>query len=129
MKSTLRDIVHHFDIAGDFLGARILPWGHINETYWSLFSEEGGERRYIHQRINHKVFRDPKSLMKNIERVTAHLRRKISAAGGDPRIDTNPHDASHISFTASDRRSATQRRKEHKGTNPFAFLSSFAPLR
>ena len=28
--------------------------------------------RYIHQRINHKIFKDPVALMENIERVTAH---------------------------------------------------------
>jgi hypothetical protein len=40
------------------------------------------------QEINQNVFRDPASLMENIERVTRHLRGKIQAAGGDPGRET-----------------------------------------
>jgi hypothetical protein len=39
--------------------------------------------RYIFQRINHNVFKDPAGLMGNVERVTAHIRRKLEAAGAD----------------------------------------------
>jgi Ser/Thr protein kinase RdoA (MazF antagonist) len=40
--------------------------------------------KYVNQRINHLVFREPEKLMENIERVTRFARAKILAAGGDP---------------------------------------------
>ena len=64
--------------------AEIAPYGngHINDTY----CVEPG--RYILQRINTNIFKNPDELMQNIENVTAHLREKIVAAGGDPDRET-----------------------------------------
>ena len=45
--------------------------GHINETYLL----ETGDRRYILQKINRRVFRDVPALMKNVALVTRHLSR------------------------------------------------------
>ncbi len=47
--------------------------GHINETY--LMKTDAGEP-YILQKINHKVFKDVPSLMRNIGLVTRHLASK-----------------------------------------------------
>ncbi len=64
-------------------------FGHINDTYVAHFRKAGGAiRRYILQRINHNVFKNPEQVMQNIERVTSHLRKKIIAAGGDPERET-----------------------------------------
>ncbi|NIA22125.1 MAG: phosphotransferase [Anaerolineaceae bacterium] len=81
----LASIVRHFAIEGEFLGAAAYGSGHINDTYASRFRTTRGLVRYIHQRINHQVFKSPGKLMENIERVTQHLCTKITAAGGDPR--------------------------------------------
>ena len=51
--------------------------GHINDTY--LVSMP----RYILQRINTSIFRNPDELMENIENVTSFLREKIRKDGGD----------------------------------------------
>lgn len=48
----------------------------------------GGQRRYILQRMNQSIFSDPVRLMENITGVTAFLRKKIIAAGGDPERET-----------------------------------------
>ena len=48
--------------------------GHINETFLAV-----GDRRYILQRMNTKVFPDPDGLMENIVGVTAHIRSKATA--------------------------------------------------
>lgn len=37
--------------------------------------------RYIFQRINQYVFRDPEALMDNIQRVTTEVRRQLMASG------------------------------------------------
>ncbi|MDO4285745.1 MAG: aminoglycoside phosphotransferase family protein [Eubacteriales bacterium] len=57
--------------------------GHINDTF---LVTDG--RRYILQRLNTEVFRDPMLVIENIEGVTRFLRAKIEAAGGDPDRET-----------------------------------------
>lgn len=79
------DIVGHFCFEGDFVDAAPYGNGHINHTYAVRFTNAKGQvRRYLLQKINKNVFRDPVALMANIARVTQHLQQKISAAGGDP---------------------------------------------
>lgn len=51
-----------------------LTGGHIHDTYLVTYVEAGSHRRFVHQRINQRVFRDPVRLMENVERVTDHLR-------------------------------------------------------
>ena len=74
-----------FSIEGEPLSCELYGNGHINDTHLLVTRlPDGGERRYILQRINHTVFPHPDEVMENIESVTAHLRRAITAAGGDP---------------------------------------------
>ena len=77
-----------FEIRGRFLGSCPVPSGHINETYCSAFETPGGMARYVNQRINHHVFKEPEKLMENMERVTRFARERIEAAGGDPMRET-----------------------------------------
>ncbi len=85
--------------AEEMLGSALAAWnweapvktaerygnGHINDTFCVVL--ENG-RRYILQRINTTIFTDPAGLMENICGVTAFLRKKIEAAGGDPLRET-----------------------------------------
>jgi hypothetical protein len=87
-KHDLAEIVKHFQLEGRFLDAAPIGSGHINDTYVSRFQDGPRETRYIHQRINTFVFKEPDKLMENIERVTRHARQQIIAAGGDPRRET-----------------------------------------
>jgi Ser/Thr protein kinase RdoA (MazF antagonist) len=83
------NIVPHFCFEGDFLRAQACGFGHINDTYEGYFRKAGGEiHRYLLQRINSYVFEDIEGLMHNITAVTAHLRAKIAAAGGNPDRET-----------------------------------------
>ena len=76
-----------FAINGEFLYGEELCNGHINTTYRACYrTEDGTEERYILQRINDYVFKDPVMVMKNVEKVTRHiswkiLRRRKNAAG------------------------------------------------
>lgn len=65
---------------GDFLSAESYGSGHINDTYAAWYDQAGRAVRYIHQRINHAIFKDPDSLMDNISRVTNHLYQKLIIA-------------------------------------------------
>lgn len=71
---TGNDILQHFEIETN---AESYGNGHINDTYLVTMP------RYILQRINTSIFTNPDELMDNIENVTAFLRRKLIAAGGD----------------------------------------------
>ena len=82
-KHDLRAVAARFQIGGDFRAAAPYGSGHINDTYAAVFDQAGSPRRYIFQRINHNVFKNPAGLMGNVERVTAHIRRKLEATGAD----------------------------------------------
>jgi len=87
-KLDLREIVSHFQLEGQLLD--IIPYGtgHINDTYAGRFQTTRGVARYVHQRLNRNVFREPEKVMENIERVTRYARERITAAGGDPQRET-----------------------------------------
>lgn len=72
-----------FEILGDFISAERHGSGHINDTFAATYESDGRPVRYVHQRINHEVFKDPPALMDNVARVTAHIRDKLRAAGAD----------------------------------------------
>ena len=67
-----------FAINGEFLYGEELRNGHINTTYRACYrNDDGREERYILQRINDYVFKDPALVMKNVEKVTRHITWKI----------------------------------------------------
>lgn len=85
----LRSIAVNFQFPGEFVEAAICHSGHINDTYVVTYRENGGvQRRYILQKLNQNVFKQPVQVMENIQAVTAHLRAKIIASGGDPERET-----------------------------------------
>ena len=77
-----------FAVEGRWISSCPIPSGHINDTYCSEFEDAGRRVKYVNQRINHLVFREPEKLMENIERVTRFAREQILAAGGDPGRET-----------------------------------------
>jgi len=65
-----------FPLAGPIVSAAPYGNGHINETYIAIVAADPGERRYVFQKINHRIFKNVPALMENIARVTAHVRAK-----------------------------------------------------
>lgn len=82
------ELLHKFKTGGQLISVDQISTGHINETFISHFLNGSGVNAFIHQRINHHVFRDPTKVMANIERVTRYLRQKVTEAGGDPERET-----------------------------------------
>ncbi len=74
--AALAAVGRRFRIDGDFLSADPYGTGHINQTFLARYRERETERRYIHQRINDRVFSDIPALMSNVGRVTRHIRGK-----------------------------------------------------
>src|SRR5438876_890212 len=77
----LQEISRQFQIYGEILHAETCKIGHINETYSATYNQGGTRVRYIHQKINKSVFKNPVALMKNLMRVTTHIRKKLEAGG------------------------------------------------
>src|SRR5690349_8598349 len=78
-ETQLQEISKKFQIYGEILHAETLKIGHINETYTATYDQGGTRVRYIHQKINRNVFKNPAAVMKNVMRVTMHLRKKQEA--------------------------------------------------
>jgi aminoglycoside phosphotransferase (APT) family kinase protein len=66
-------VARQFQILGEFTQAIPYGNGHINDTYCVTYDQGGKDVRYIFQRINHGIFKDPAALMTNIQRVTEHI--------------------------------------------------------
>ncbi len=74
----VRSIADQFAIEGQYTRGEEVKSGHINSTYLVTYELEDGEcRRYILQRINEKVFKDPLAVMRNVECVTSHINWKV----------------------------------------------------
>ena len=70
-------IARNFEIFGEFQNYEAFGNGHINDTYAASYVQGGAQIRYIHQRVNHTIFKNPVAQMENIQRVTAHMRAKL----------------------------------------------------
>lgn len=75
------EVAEAFQCSGTYIGEYDYGGGHINDTYKVIYEEDGREVHYIHQRINHNIFKNVPALMDNIGRVTRHQRKKFQEAG------------------------------------------------
>lgn len=76
-KYDIQAIGKNFRIVGEFLHANFHGAGNINDTYVATYHHAGIAVRYIHQRINHHVFKQPLQLMENVQRITEHQYNKL----------------------------------------------------
>ena len=74
------EIVGKFLIEGTVEKVEPLGNGLINDTY-KVTTNEADKPDYVLQRINHAIFQNMDLLQHNIEVVTAHIRKKLEAAG------------------------------------------------
>ncbi|MBR4286711.1 MAG: aminoglycoside phosphotransferase family protein [Clostridia bacterium] len=88
-RTNLIEIVKAFPEYGKYKGYKPVTDGHINDTYIVEYeAADGTVLKYLVQRINVNVFKMPVELMENVCGVTAFLREKIKAEGGDPTRET-----------------------------------------
>lgn len=81
----LRLVAEAFSIPGRWIASEPLRTGWINETWIARFDDAGRSRRYVQQRINAQVFREPARVMENVARVTAHLLAALERSGAPER--------------------------------------------
>ncbi|MGB2807740.1 MAG: aminoglycoside phosphotransferase family protein [Sedimentisphaerales bacterium] len=99
MEYDVESIAGHFRLDGRLVNGEPFGSGHINDTFSLTCQKDGREKRYLLQRINHRVFKNPVAMMENIRRVTAHIRLKLQDQDDELArrqltvIDTNDGDA------------------------------------
>ena len=81
-------VIRNFLVDGEFVSSEPYGSGHINSTLLITMKTEGGEKKYILQRINNNVFKKPDELMENYVGVTSYLKDVIEREGGDPMRET-----------------------------------------
>lgn len=77
-------IITQFDIGGVLNSVEELKRGHINRTYIGHWDINGKRKRFIHQSVNHRVFRDIEALMGNLEIVTEALWQDLVSRSSTP---------------------------------------------
>lgn len=75
---TLKNIVLNFKIEDKIADVKPLGEGLINDTF-KVYVEGEDTPKYVLQRINNAIFQDVELLQDNIEKVTAHIRKKLIA--------------------------------------------------
>jgi len=81
MNYNLKDIFENFSHDGSFLSGVACGSGHIHDTFKILTAEKDKDD-YILQKLNNKIFTNIPELQDNIERVTNHLRNKLTKIPG-----------------------------------------------
>ena len=81
MKQKLAALAQVFCLAGEITDYKVISNGNINATYDVTMMENGKERRFVFQKLNIFVFKSPKRIMKNIEKITSHIADKLEAKG------------------------------------------------
>lgn len=73
----IRNILNNYNIPGVLLEVKQISTGNINKTYIVKYNDNDKEKRYLLQKINNGVFKNPYELMQNIENVTNHIKNKL----------------------------------------------------
>ena len=76
----IKHIASNFNFDGKLIEIKENTQGNINKTYVLVYDDNGDIKKYLLQKINSTVFKEPYLVMKNIELVTDYLQRKLRCA-------------------------------------------------
>ena len=76
IRDKLSYICKKFRLQGELLLYRLIPNGHINRAYYVALYDGKEVRQFLVQMVNWYVFRDPVSMMHNIDLITQHIMSK-----------------------------------------------------
>lgn len=76
LRDKLACICREFRIPGELILYRLIPTGHINTAYYVALYDGNEVRQYLAQMVNWYVFKDPVSMMNNIDLITKHIMNK-----------------------------------------------------
>ena len=69
-------ICKQFRLEGDLIIYRLIPSGHINTAYYVALYDGREVKQFLVQMVNWYVFKDPVSMMNNIDLITKHVMEK-----------------------------------------------------
>ena len=69
-------ICKQFRLEGDLIIYRMIPSGHINTAYYVALYDGREVKQFLVQMVNWYVFKDPASMMNNIDLITKHIMNK-----------------------------------------------------
>ena len=75
------EISEIFGLGPNIKSVDIITNGNINTTYDVTVTVDGEDKRFVFQKINIFVFKNPKRIMQNIEKITTHISQKLEAEG------------------------------------------------
>jgi hypothetical protein len=78
MEHDLKFLARRFRLRGEPIDITPITAGHIHDTYLLTARDKGQATRYVLQRINQTVFKDPVGVMVNIRRITEHIHTKVA---------------------------------------------------
>jgi serine/threonine protein kinase len=79
------NVLRHFGCESDLELIETQTQGHINRSYRITMRDTQGRQSYFLQRLNTAIFKKPRQVMENIDRVTRHLSEKLAQSGAaDP---------------------------------------------
>ncbi len=76
MNEKIEKIANKFKFSGTLTNIEENNQGNINKSY-ILTYQNGSEKKYLLQKINSNVFQEPYLVMKNMELVTNHIKKKL----------------------------------------------------
>jgi len=77
MHENLKIIINEFKIEGELQNITENNQGNINSTYVLEYNNSGEKKKYLLQKINANVFKEPYLVMKNIELISKHINKKL----------------------------------------------------
>lgn len=81
-KRAMESIVSHFDIPGTYKEHQSIRSGLINQTYLVTLADGDDTYKYVFQKINTNVFREPYHVMDNIIHITEHIKKHMLETDG-----------------------------------------------
>lgn len=81
MKQIIGEVAAELGIAGEVESVEIITNGMINQSYDVVMDDAGVSSRYVFQKVNVFVFKNPRRVMDNIEQVTQHVAKRLEAEG------------------------------------------------
>ncbi len=81
-KQAMESVISHFDIPGQYSEHQAIRSGLINQTYLVSMKNDDRISKYVFQKINTNVFREPYHVMNNIIHVTEHIKKHMLEAEG-----------------------------------------------
>ena len=81
IEQKIQELAKHFCLQGELQSVTLISNGNINTTYDVVLDQNGIEGHYVFQKINMFVFKSPKKIMSNIEKITRHIADKLESEG------------------------------------------------